>query len=79
MGQLLSKLLGGGGGGGGGGRPTTTTTTPLFGDDGNEFDAEEEELCAPLWLLVRRYPDVWGEVLKHLNTTDIKFLYDVNR
>ena len=71
MGQLLTKLLGGGG-------RQTTTATPRFGD-GNEFDAEEEELCAPLWLLVRRYPDVWGEVLKHLNTTDIKFLYDVNR
>ena len=74
MGQLLTKLLGGGGG-----RQTTAITTPRFGDDENEFDFGEEELCAPLWVLVRRYPDVWGEVLKHLNTTDIKFLYDVNR
>jgi hypothetical protein len=72
MGQLLTKLLGGGG------RQTTAITTPRLGDDENEFDGEEE-LCAPLWVLVRRYPDVWGEVLKHLNTTDIKFLYDVNR
>ena len=72
MGQLLTKLLGGGGG-----RQTAAITTPRFGDDENE-DAEDE-LCTPLWLLVRRYPDVWGEVLKHLNTTDIKFLYDVNR
>lgn len=31
------------------------------------------------WLLVKRYPDIWGEVLKSLNTTDVKFLCDASR
>jgi hypothetical protein len=44
-----------------------------------EEEEEARETCSPLWLLVKRYPDVWGEVLKSLNTTDIKFLYDVSR
>ena len=44
-----------------------------------EEEEEARETCSPLWLLVKRYPDVWGEVLKSLNTTDMKFLYDVSK